>query len=152
MRRYVQGWGFCLLYRFWVSIVNDTILWQQFFIIFFLFNQILCIGTVPGEVPSAAHTLRDVLPLGPQHVSSIVFSLRMGTDTVTMLCLLVFFISLLSFNTRCWAKSTMWKIPAYLTYVSLSHFEKCSRHSGRLQCRNLSQKILKITKQIKTLS
>jgi len=53
-------------------------------IFFFLFNQILYIGTVPVQVPSAAHTLRDVLPLGPQHVSSKVFSLRMGTDTVTV--------------------------------------------------------------------
>jgi hypothetical protein len=32
------------------------------------FNQILGTDTVPVQVPSAAHTLTDALPLGLQHV------------------------------------------------------------------------------------
>jgi len=70
-------------------------------VFYYLFNRILYIGTVPVQVPSAAHTLRDAWPLLPQHVSSKVSSLRMGLILLPCSALLIFFISLLSFNTRC---------------------------------------------------
>jgi len=123
-----------------------------FLLYFFLFNRILYIGTVSVQVLSVAHTLRDALPLGSQHVSSIVSSLRMGLILLPCSALLIFLLlcCLLTRDTR--QNLQCGRFQLILIRVSLSHFDKSSKHSGRLRCKHLSQKTLKIIIQIQTLS
>jgi hypothetical protein len=62
-----------LFWQSWLSvpILTDTTLGRQFVIISFPFNQILNTDNVSFQTPSAAKTLRDALPLGPEYVTSV---------------------------------------------------------------------------------